>query len=97
MFAMIVGSVDWNSALVLCVLFIVIGVVATGLVAKRRSRMELEMQFKVDMQKLANEDKDKERVNQRAAEFELMKLSTEKDIQFRRIETGLIEGSKVVS
>lgn len=55
MLAQLVGQVDWNSAIVLCVLFIVAGVVATTLIAKRRSRQELQQEFDLAKIKQQNE------------------------------------------
>lgn len=97
MLSQIVGVVDWNAAAVLCVAFITVCVVVTTAIGKRRGKRELEMQFEIDKEKLRNEDKAGERVNERQREFDLTKLAIEKDIQFKRIETGLIEGTKVVS
>lgn len=94
MFAWLVGNVDANSAFVLACMFAAVGVPTAIMVAKRRSRRELELQFEVDSQKLANEDKANERQNQRQLEHDLAQISTEKDIQFERIHSGLIEGKK---
>jgi hypothetical protein len=92
MLAQIVGQVDWNSAAVLCVAFITICIAITTAIGKRRSKAELSMQFEIDKQKLRNADEDSKRQNQRQAEYELAKIATERDVQFRRIDSGLIEG-----
>ena len=92
MLSQLVGQVDWNAASVLCVAFITLCIVVTTAIAKRRSKRELEMQFEVDQQKLNNEDEADKRQNARIAEFELAKLATERDVQFKRIDQGLIEG-----
>lgn len=89
---MIVGNVDWNAAAVLCVFFIGLSIVVTSVIAKRRSKQELTMQFEVDKQKLKNADDESKRNCQRQLEYDLSKLAVEKDVQIRRIETGLIEG-----
>lgn len=89
----IVGQVDSYSAAVLCVLFITICIIVTTIIGKRRSRQELRMQFDVDMEKLHNDDRANERQNQRQLEFELAKIATERDVSFKKIESGLIEGT----
>lgn len=97
MFSQIVGNVDWNAAAVLCVLFITICIAITTAIGKRRSKRELEMQFEIDQQKLRNEDAVSKRVNERQHELDMAKLSTERDVQFKRIDSGLIEGKVVKS
>jgi hypothetical protein len=97
MFSKIVGQVDWNAAAVLCVLFITLCIPIVAAIAKRRSKRELEMQFEIDQMKLRNEDANAQRNSDRLREFELAKLSSERDVQFKRIDSGLIEGTKVVS
>ena len=96
MLSQIVGQVDWNAAAVLCVLFITICIAITTAIGKRRSKREIEMQFEVDKQKLHNQDEESRRNVQRQHEFDLAKLATERDVQFKRIDSGLIEGTKVV-
>lgn len=97
MLSQIVGQVDFNSAAVLCVAFITMCIAVTTAIGKRRSRMELNMQFEIDKQKLRNADEESKRNIQRQHEFDLAKLATERDVQFKRIDSGLIEGPKVVS
>ena len=96
MLSSIVGQVDWNSAAVLCVFFITVCIALTTAIGKRRSKRELEMQFEVDQSKLRNEDAASKRQQDRVHEFDMAKLATERDVQFKRIESGLIEGTKVV-
>lgn len=93
MLSKIVGTVDWNSAAVLIAIAITLCIVITAAIAKRRSKTELNMQFEIDQQKLRNEDAVSKRNNDRQHEFDMAKLATERDVQFRRIETGMIEGS----
>ena len=95
MLAQIVGQVDWNSAAVLCVLFITICIAVTTAIGKRRSSQELKMQFEVDQQKLRNDDAQNKRTNERQHELDLAKLATDRDVQFKRIDSGLIEGKAV--
>jgi len=97
MLSSIVGQVDFNAAAVICVAFITICIAVTTAIGKRRSKRELEMQFEIDKQKLRNQDEENKRNVQRQHEFDLAKLSTERDVQFKRIDSGLIEGTKVVS
>lgn len=92
MFSWLIGQVDVNAAAVLCVMAIVFGIIVTTFVGKRRSGVELKMQFDIDKTKLHNEDAASKRQNDRQLEYDLAKLATERDVQFRRIETGLLEG-----
>lgn len=94
MLAQIVGSVDANSAFVLVILFAAFSIPTCIAVAKRRSRRELQMQFEIDQEKLRNEDAQAQRNNDRQREYDLAKIATEKDVQFHRIDQGLIEGTK---
>lgn len=94
MLAYIVGSVDTYSAAVLIAIAVTLCIIITTAIGKRRGKRELEMQFEVDKQKLRNEDMQNQRVNDRAREFELAKIASERDVQFKRIDTGLIEATK---
>lgn len=94
MFTFIVGGpIDPAVAgLAMAVMFITLCVFFTSFVVHHRTRTELKMQFEIDKNKLHNEDAANKRMNDRQLEYELTKLATERDVQFRRIETGLIEG-----
>jgi hypothetical protein len=92
MFSQIIGPVDFNAAAVLCVMAAAVCIMITTFIGKRRSGVELKMQFEVDKTKLHNEDAANKRASDLQLEIELAKIATERDVQFRRIETGLIEG-----
>lgn len=92
MLAQIVGNVDVNSAAVLIVLWIATGAAVVAFIVNYRSKQRLQLQYEIDRQKLANEDAANKRESDRQQTVSLAKLATEKDVQFRRIETGLIEG-----
>lgn len=92
MFSQLIGAVDFNSALVLCVMSIAACVILTTFIGRFRSHTTLKMQFEVDKTKLHNEDAANKRQNDRQLEYDLAKLATDRDVQFRRIETGMIEG-----
>ncbi len=94
MLSNIVGTVDWNAAAVLCVMFITICIITTTFVGKRRGKRELEMQFQIDKQKLHNEDEADKRQNQANLEYKLSEIATSRDVQFKRIDSGLIEAVK---
>lgn len=94
MLSSIVGQVDWNAAAVLCVAFITTCVIITTFVGIRRSKRELEMQFQIDKQKLHNEDEANKRQSQANLEYKLAEIATSRDVQFKRIDSGLIEGTK---
>ena len=94
MFTFIVGGpIDPIVAgLAMAVMFITFCIFFTSFVLRHRTHTELKMQFELDKTKLHNEDADKKRQNDRLLEYDMAKLATERDVQFRRIETGLIEG-----
>jgi hypothetical protein len=95
MLSQIVGPVDGNSAFVLVAIFAaftIVCAIAITAAATKKSARELAMQFEIDKQKLANEDTADKRQQDRARDTELAKMAIDKDVAFRRIETGLIEG-----
>lgn len=94
MLSNLVGAVDAYSAAVLIAISVTLCIVVTTMVGKRRSKRELEMQFEIDKEKLANENRENERSANIAHEFNMAKLSTEKDVAFKRIERGVIEVEK---
>lgn len=99
MLSSLVGPVDWNAAAVLCVFFIASSVAACvglGTLATRKNKRELELQYQIDQQKLANEDAANARLTQAQLERDLTKSALEKDVQFKRIDSGMIEGMKTV-
>lgn len=89
----IVGQVDFNAALVLCVLFAAICIVLSVLI-NRKSKRRVEIEFELEHQKLLNDDEENKRSNQRLLEVDLARIATEKDVNFKRIESGLIEVHK---
>lgn len=93
MFSSIVGSVDYNAAAVLCILFITICITVTTAIGRRRSKRELEMQFTIDKEKLRIQDESDRRQQQANLEYKLAEIATSRDVQFKRIDSGLIEGS----
>lgn len=95
MLASIVGPVDINSAAVLCVLFIAMCIATTTAIGRRRSKQELTMQFEVDKQRLRNEDDNNKRNSDQVREYQLAKIAAERDVNFKRIDSGLIEGKAI--
>lgn len=95
MFTLIVGSpIDPVTAgLALAVMFITLCIFATCFIAVRKSKTQLQLQFDIDKIKLRDEDAEKKRQNDRHLQTDLVKLATDKDIQYRRIETGMIEAT----
>lgn len=91
MLSVIVGNVDFNAALVLCVAFVVVCIMVCSAIVKLQSKQHLDFQFEIDKMKLANEDRNLLRNNERQREYDMAKLATEKDVQFKRIESGMIE------
>jgi hypothetical protein len=90
MLSQIVGPVDFNSAAVLCVAFICLSVVATSLVVKQRSRLLLDQEFDLAKIRLQNEDEASKRQTDAKRDYELARMASEREIEFKRIDTNLI-------
>lgn len=90
MFARIVGTVDFNSAIVLCVLFIALCIVTTSLIVKRRSKTDVQNEFELAKIKLHNEDQNLKRNNDRQREYDIAKFAMEKEVEFKRIDGNMI-------
>lgn len=90
MFAKIIGTVDLNSALVLCVLFIALCIVTTTMIAKRRSTTDVKNEFELAKIKLHNEDQNLKRTNDRQREYDIAKFAMEKEVEFKRIDGNMI-------
>jgi hypothetical protein len=86
MLSQIVGQVDFNSAAVLCVAFICLCVVATTLIAKRRSRP----QFELDRIRLRNEDEADKRKIEAKRDCDLARMASDREVEFKRIDSNLI-------
>lgn len=94
MLSVIVGQIDFNAALVLCVASIMFCIIMTAAIVRLQTRQHLQFQFEIDKNKLKNEDLNFLRTNERQREYDLTKLSLEKDVQFKRIDSGLIEAKR---
>lgn len=90
MLASIVGNVDTYSAAVLVFLWIATAACVVSFIVNYRSKQRLQLQYEIDRQKLANEDVANKRTDMEL-NVKLARIALEKDVQFRRIETGLIE------
>ncbi len=97
MFSQLVGSVSMEAALVLCVMFGALAVIVVTFIGMYRSKQSLEMQFEIDKTKLHNEDMVNKRQQERTLEYDMAKLAVDRDVQFRRIETGMIEATATKS
>jgi hypothetical protein len=90
MLSEIVGPVDLNSAAVLCVAFVCLSVVAVSLAVKRRSRLVLDQEFELAKIRLRNEDEASKRQTDAKRDYELARTASEREIEFKRIDTNLI-------
>lgn len=79
-----VGNVDFNSAIVLAVAFIVVGVMVTTMIAKRRSRLDVTNEF--ELAKIKQQDQ---------KELEMARIATERDYKMGQLEKNLITSHKV--
>ncbi len=79
MLSQIVGSVDFNAAMVLAVLIICLCIVATSLIVKRRSRLVLSNEFELAKLKEGNE-----------REAKAYQLQTDREFKFKQVDQNLI-------
>jgi hypothetical protein len=96
MLAMIVGNVDVNSAFVLVVIFGAIGIVITAIVVKRRSLVEMNHEFELAKYKDRNQTDVALAQNKRAETIEMANIASKQGVEFKRIDSGMIEGTKIV-
>ncbi|MDR6304787.1 hypothetical protein GGQ85_002502 [Nitrobacter vulgaris] len=89
MLSQIVGPVDFNSAAVLCVAFICLSAVAS-LAVTRRSRLALDQELELAKIRLRNEDEASKRQTDAKRDYELARMASEREIEFKRIDTNLI-------
>lgn len=99
MFAFILGGpIDpVAGALALGVMFVTICVFVTVYISSRRSRQEIANEFQLAKIKQHDYVEFQEAQAQRAHEEALLKIDANKQIEFRKVETGLIEGKVVKS
>jgi hypothetical protein len=90
MLSEIVGPVDFNSAAVLCVAFVCLSVVAVSLAVKRRSRLVLDQEFELAKIRLHNENEAGNRQIDAKRDCDLARMASEREIEFKRIDTNLI-------
>lgn len=95
MFTLIVGSpIDpVAGGLALGVMFISICVFLTNYIMKRRSRQEIDNDFQLAKIKQHDYAEFQEHQSQRAHEESLLRIDANKQIEFRKVETGLLEGT----
>ncbi len=86
----IVGVVDANSAAVLIAMAVCICVVVTTAIGRHRRRAEIANEFELAKIRLANERAGAEQQEDRRREFELAKLASEREVEFKRIDHNLI-------
>lgn len=84
MLSWLVGSVDFNSALVLCVMFVTVCITITALIAKRRSTQEVSNEF--ELAKLKQQADDAAR---------LYGLDTDRQYKFKQLDQNLITSHRV--
>lgn len=85
MLSQLVGTVDGNAAFVLVAIVAAIGVIATALIAKRRSRLQINNDF--ELAKL------KQQTEAAAAQFS---LETDRAYKFKQIEEKLLTSHQVL-
>ena len=86
MFAWLVGNVDVPAAAVLVAMFIGIGIVSMVGIAQHMS----ERAYQVKMRELENSDVQAERNVALQHDIELGKIASNREIEFKRIDTNMI-------
>ena len=79
MLSQLIGPVDMNAAAVLVAISITLCIIITTMVAKRRSRRELEQEFELAKIKLRDE-----------RDIKAANLQNTRDLEFKRIDQNLI-------
>ena len=99
MFSFIVGvPIDpVAGALALGILFITVCIFLSIYIARRRSRQEIDNDFQLAKIKQKDYADSIEKQSQRSHEEALLRLDSNKQIEFRKIETGLLEGQVIKS
>jgi hypothetical protein len=90
MLSQIVGQVDFNSAAVLCVAFICLSVIATSFILRRRSALVSGQEFELAKIRLRNEDEASKRQTDAKRDYELARMASEREVEFKRIDSNLI-------
>lgn len=85
MLSTLIGPVDFNAALVLCVLFVTICIIVTAMIAKRRSKLEIGNEF--ELAKMKQQDESKARQ---------YGLDTERQYKFKQLDQNLITSHREV-
>lgn len=86
----IIGNVDQNSAAVLIVLGICACVIVTSWIVRRRSRVDIEHDFELAKMKQRDAQAIAEGSQRSAHELQLAKIGSNRDIEMKRIEGGMI-------
>lgn len=86
------GSVDPVAAGFALVAFAgMITIIITSMIVKRRSKLELNHEFEIGKLKLYNEDEQAKRNNQRSLEVSLAEMGLKRELEFKRIDSGMID------
>lgn len=88
--ASLIGSLDSPAAGVLAVMFVVIGVIATSLILKRRSKVELSNEFELAKMRLQNENDLKVKAQDQSHQRQVQVNDNTFNLERAKIETGLI-------
>ena len=99
MFALILGGPldPIAGGLALAVMFVTICVFVTSYISVRRSRQEVDNDFQLAKIKQHDYAEFQEHQSQRAHEESLLRIDANKQIEFKKVETGLLEGTVLKS
>ena len=89
--ASVIGPVDVFSAFVAVAIILGSTIFATAMTIKWQNRHKIDQDFELARYRIEVDAQNIRRAADKVHETELAKLAMEKDIQIRRIETGMID------
>jgi hypothetical protein len=97
MFQYVTGNIDVPGASVMVVLFICMALAATTYMATYTSEEQQKRTFEIERLKLDNQDRQSQRVIEKETKVELGNLALKKEIEFKRIDSGMLDLKNVKS
>ena len=92
----IVGNIDYPAAAVLIVAFITACIFASTLVVNYQSRQEIANKHELAMLAQSAETAIRTAAQKSSHDEELARIGLKREVEFRRIDHGMLEGTKVV-
>lgn len=97
MFRYITGDIDVPAAAVMITLFICIALAITTWMATYKTDNQQKREFEIERLKLDNSDRQSQRVIDKETKVDLASLALKKEIEFKRIDSGMLDLKNVRS